>query len=58
MFVEHFGSLMRRLASEIPATRVPSPGECRFCETTPATAPSEPRRPFHMKARPMTSDKR
>ena len=36
MFVEHFGSLMRRLASEIPATRVPSPGECRFCETTPA----------------------
>ena len=33
-FVENLGGLMRRLASEMPARRVPSPGECRFCEIT------------------------
>ena len=35
-FVENLGGLMRRLALEVPARRVPSPGECRFCEITPA----------------------
>ena len=38
-FVENLGGLMRRLASEMPARRVPSPGECRFCEITPADCP-------------------
>ena len=38
-FVENLGSLMRRLASETPARRVPSSGECRFCEITPADCP-------------------
>ena len=35
-FVENLGGLFRRLASQMPARRVPSPGECRFCEFTPA----------------------
>ena len=34
-FIANLGGLMRRLASEMPARRVPSPGECRFCEVTP-----------------------
>ena len=38
-FVENLGGLMRRLASETPARRVPSPRECRFCEITPAGCP-------------------
>ena len=38
-FVEDLGSLIRRLASQMPARRVPSPGECRFCEITPADCP-------------------
>ena len=38
-FVENLGGLMRRLASEMPARRVPSTGECRFCEITPADCP-------------------
>ena len=38
-FVENLGGLMHRLASETPARRVPSPGECRFCEITPADCP-------------------
>ena len=38
-FVENLGGLMRRLASEMPARRVPSPGECRFCEITPTDCP-------------------
>ncbi len=38
-FVESLGALIRRLASQIPAKRVPSPGECRFCEITPADCP-------------------
>ena len=38
-FVENLGGFMRRLASEMPARRVPSPGECRFCEITPADCP-------------------
>ena len=39
-FVENLGGLMRRLASEIPARRVPSSGECLFCEITPADCPA------------------
>ena len=39
IFIENLGGLMRRLASELPARRVPSPGECRFCEITPADCP-------------------
>ena len=35
-FIENLGGLMRRLASKMPARRVPSPGECRFCEITSA----------------------
>ena len=38
-FVENLGGLMRRLASQTPTRRVPSPGECRFCEITPADCP-------------------
>ena len=38
-FVENLGGLIRRLASQIPARRVPSPGECRFCEITLADCP-------------------
>ena len=35
-FARNMGQLITRLASEMPARRVPSPGECRFCEITPA----------------------
>lgn len=38
-FVENLGGLIRRFASQIPARRVPSPAECRFCEITPADCP-------------------
>ena len=38
-FVRNAGQLITRLASEMPARRVPSPGECRFCEITPADCP-------------------
>ena len=38
-FIENLGGLMRRLASEMPARRVPSPRECRFCEITSADCP-------------------
>ena len=38
-FVENLGRLIRRLASQMPDRRVPSPGECRFCEITPADCP-------------------
>ena len=39
-FVRELGSLIRRLASETPARRVPSAGECRFCEITSADCPA------------------
>ena len=38
-FTENLGSLIRRLASETPARRVPSAGECRFCDITKADCP-------------------
>ena len=46
-FTERLGSLIRRLASETPARRVPSAQECRFCDITaegfPARIDDEPR---------------
>ena len=38
-FVENLGGLMRRLAIAMPARRVPSSEECRFCEITSADCP-------------------
>ncbi len=38
-FVENPGALIRRLASQMPARRVPSPGECRFCKITSVDCP-------------------
>ena len=38
-FVRNAGQLITQLASEMSARRVPSPGECRFCEVTPADCP-------------------
>ena len=35
-FTERLGSLIRRLASETPARRVPSAQECAFCDITKA----------------------
>ena len=46
-FTERLGSLIRRLAAETPARRVPSTQECRFCDITKADCPerveAEPR---------------
>ena len=38
-FIQNLGGLIRRLASETPARRVPSGGECRFCDITKADCP-------------------
>ena len=38
-FVERLGSLIRRLADETPARRVPSASECRWCDITTADCP-------------------
>ena len=38
-FVERLGSLIRRLASDTPARKVPSAGECRFCNITAEDCP-------------------
>ena len=38
-FVERLSQLIGRLASDAPARRVPSPGECRFCPITAADCP-------------------
>ena len=46
-FVERLGALIRRLAAETPARRVPSAQECPFCDITKADCPerveAEPR---------------
>ena len=46
-FVQALAALIRRLASETPARRVPSAQECRFCDVTaegfPARIYDEPR---------------
>ena len=39
-FVRELGRLIIRLAAETPARRVPSAGECRFCEITSADCPA------------------
>ena len=38
-FIERLGSLIRRLADESPARRIPSAQECRFCDITAADCP-------------------
>ena len=38
-FVENMGRLVRRLASDQPARRMPSTSECRFCAITGADCP-------------------
>ena len=38
-FVKSLGALIRRVASETPARRVPSAQECRFCDIGPADCP-------------------
>ena len=38
-FVERLGALIRRLADETPARRVPSAQECRWCDITAADCP-------------------
>ncbi len=38
-FVERLGSLIRRLAYEAPARKVPSAAECRWCDITAADCP-------------------
>ena len=38
-FTERLGGLIRRLASETPARRVPSAGECRWCDITAEDCP-------------------
>ena len=38
-FIERLGSLIRRLADETPARRIPSAQECRWCDITPADCP-------------------
>ena len=39
-FVGNLGALVRRLAAETPARRVPSAAECRFCDITAADCPA------------------
>ena len=38
-FIGNLGALIRRLADETPARKVPSPQECRFCDITRADCP-------------------
>ena len=38
-FTENLGGLIQRLAAETPARRVPSAGECRFCDITAEDCP-------------------
>ena len=38
-FIDQLGSLIRRIASETPAQRVPSRQECRFCDISAADCP-------------------
>ena len=38
-FIQDLGALIRRLAAETPANRVPSPQESRFCDTNAADCP-------------------
>ena len=38
-FIDRFGALIRRLAGEEPARKVPSASECRWCDITRADCP-------------------
>ena len=38
-FVRNLGALIRRLANDAPARKVPSFGECRFCDITSTDCP-------------------
>ena len=38
-FIGRLGSLIRRLADETPARRIPSAQECRWCDITAADCP-------------------
>ena len=38
-FVGNLGALIRRLADDVPARRVPSAQECRYCDITKADCP-------------------
>ena len=38
-FIDRLGSLIRRLADETPARKVPSAGECRWCDITAEDCP-------------------
>ena len=38
-FIDRLGALVRRLASETPARKVPSGAECRWCDITAADCP-------------------
>ena len=38
-FVQNLGALIRRLTAERPASRVPSPQECRFCDISALDCP-------------------
>ena len=38
-FIDRLGTLIRRLADETPARRVPSAQECRFCDITADDCP-------------------
>ena len=38
-FIDRMGALIRRLAEETPARKVPSASECRFCDITSADCP-------------------
>ena len=40
-FVANLGSLIRRLADDVPARRVPSAQECRYCDITRADCPGQ-----------------
>ena len=39
-FIRNMGELIRRLADQTPARRVPSAQACRFCDITPADCPA------------------
>ena len=38
-FIDRLGSLIQRLADDVPARRVPSASECRWCDITAADCP-------------------
>ena len=38
-FVSNMSGLIRRLADDVPARRVPSAQECRYCDITKADCP-------------------